>query len=186
MQMVFANYTFAKSRKEINEIYIYTYTYTHDKYVYIYVYTTRLPFAVSNNVPVASVSSFVIPDLERDKISIYKCPTAAISKTEGQINYSQPKEGGGCTVSGTLVLLASTRLLSMQMHESNKLLNTLRGIYHDRFSRFLRRSCEACNVCCVRYTYIYIHIYSLFKHTRWCAYQFISCDNVNRCPLMHR
>lgn len=31
------------------------------------------------------------------------------------------------TVSGTLVLLASTRLLSMQMHESNKLLDTVAG-----------------------------------------------------------
>lgn len=48
----------------------------------------------------------------------------------------------GRTVSGTLVLLASTRLLSMQMHESNKLLDTVAGnSRHDRFhvrSKFKR------------------------------------------------
>lgn len=115
---------FAKSRKRIREIH------------------TCRTLAGAHNVPVAS-GPFVIPDLGRDKISIYKCPTAAISKTEGQIGHSYR----GCTVSGTLVLLVSTRLLSMQMHESNKLLNTLRGIYPDRFSKLLSPSSSG--LCCV-------------------------------------
>lgn len=55
---------FAIRRKRIREIHVYR------------------TLAGTHNVPVAS-DPFVIPDLGRDKISIYKCPMAAISKTEG-------------------------------------------------------------------------------------------------------
>ena len=71
---------------------------------------------------------------------------------------------GGVWYQGTLVLLVSTRLLSMQMHESNKLLNTVAGnSLLDRFSL----------------------VYSKFKRTPVCASVRETTDNfaIETCPV---